>query len=41
MFIGFDYGTSNCAVAVIKKIKFPPSSRGMETTINYPYTFNP
>lgn len=31
----------NCAVAVIKKIKFPPSSRGMETTINYPYTFNP
>lgn len=30
-----------CAVAVIKKIKFPPSSRGMETTINYPYTFNP
>ncbi len=30
-----------CAVGVIKKIKFPPSSRGMETTINYPYTFNP
>lgn len=30
-----------CAVNVIKKIKFPPSSRGMETTINYPYTFNP
>ena len=31
----------NCAVEVIKKIKFPPSSRGMESTINYPFTFNP
>lgn len=30
-----------CAVEVIKKIKFPASSRGMESTINYPFTFNP
>ncbi|MBK7578804.1 MAG: AgmX/PglI C-terminal domain-containing protein [Myxococcales bacterium] len=31
----------SCAVAVLKKIKFPPSSRGMESTVNYPFTFNP
>ena len=30
-----------CSVEVIKKIKFPASSRGMESTINYPFTFNP
>ncbi len=32
---------ANCAVAAIEKIKFPPSSRGMETTVNYPFNFNP
>lgn len=31
----------NCAIDVIKKIKFPPSSRGMESTINYPFNFKP
>ena len=30
-----------CAIATIKGIKFPPSSRGMETQVNYPYNFNP
>ena len=30
-----------CSVEVIKKIKFPASARGMESTINYPFTFNP
>jgi outer membrane biosynthesis protein TonB len=29
-----------CAIAELKKIKFPPSSRGMESTINYPFSFN-
>ncbi len=31
----------DCALKVIKSIAFPPSSRGMETTVNYPYNFNP
>ena len=31
----------NCAIDVIKKIKFPPSSRGMDTTVNYPFDFKP
>jgi hypothetical protein len=29
----------DCAIAVIKGIKFPASSRGMDTTVNYPYNF--
>jgi len=32
---------SNCAIDAIKKIKFPPSSRGMDTTVNYPFDFKP
>jgi TonB family protein len=31
----------NCAIDAIKKIKFPPSSRGMETTVDYPFDFKP
>jgi TonB family protein len=31
----------NCAIAALKKIKFPPSSRGMDTTVNYPFDFKP
>jgi hypothetical protein len=31
----------DCAIKVIRGLKFPPSSRGMETTVNYPYNFNP
>jgi len=31
----------NCAIDVLKKIKFPPSSRGMDTTVNYPFDFKP
>jgi hypothetical protein len=31
----------DCAIKVIKGLSFPPSSRGMETTVNYPYNFNP
>ena len=30
-----------CAINVIKGIKFPPSSRGMQSEINYPFNFNP
>jgi uncharacterized low-complexity protein len=30
-----------CAIDALKKIKFPPSSRGMESTINYPFNFKP
>jgi hypothetical protein len=29
----------DCAVAALKGIKFPPSSRGMESTVNYPFDF--
>jgi hypothetical protein len=32
---------ADCAIAEIKKITFPPSSRGMDTTVNYPYNLNP
>ena len=32
---------SDCAIKTIKGISFPPSSRGMETTVNYPYNFTP
>lgn len=31
----------DCALAELKKIKFAPSSRGMETTVNYPFNFKP
>jgi hypothetical protein len=31
----------DCAIATIKSLKFPASSRGMETSVNYPYNFNP
>jgi hypothetical protein len=31
----------DCAIKTIKGIGFPPSSRGMETTVNYPYNFTP
>jgi len=30
----------DCSIAVLKGMKFPPSSRGMESTINYPFNFN-
>jgi TonB family protein len=30
-----------CAIDALKKIKFPPSSRGMETTVDYPFDFKP
>jgi TonB family protein len=32
---------SDCAIKTIKGISFPPSSRGMETEVNYPYNFKP
>lgn len=31
----------DCAIAEIKKLKFPPSSKGMDTTVNYPFDFKP
>ena len=30
----------DCSIKVINGIKFPPSSRGMDTTVNYPFNFN-
>ncbi len=30
-----------CAVGVVKGLKFPPSKKGMESTVNYPFDFNP
>jgi TonB family protein len=30
-----------CAVEEMKKLTFPESSRGMESTMNYPFNFNP
>ncbi|HWP05172.1 MAG TPA: AgmX/PglI C-terminal domain-containing protein [Polyangiaceae bacterium] len=32
---------TDCAIKTIKSLKFPPSSRGMETNVNYPYNFMP
>lgn len=31
----------DCAIRVIRGITFPPSSRGMESVVNYPYNFMP
>lgn len=30
----------DCAIKVVQGIKFPPSSRGMDSTVNYPYNLN-
>lgn len=30
-----------CAVDAVKTFKFPPSSRGLESKVNYPFNFNP
>src|SRR5690606_33317874 len=32
---------TKCAVAEVQTWKFPPSSRGMETKLNYPFNFKP
>ena len=32
---------ADCSIKFIKTISFPPSSRGMDTTMNYPYNLNP
>ena len=29
----------DCAIGVLKQLRFPPSSKGMESTINYPFDF--
>jgi hypothetical protein len=31
----------DCSIKVMQGLKFPPSSRGMETVANYPFNFNP
>lgn len=31
----------SCAVDVLKTLKFPASSRGLETKVNYPFNFKP
>ncbi len=30
-----------CAIDEVKKLQFPPSSKGLETKVNYPFNFNP
>jgi hypothetical protein len=30
----------DCSIKVLQAIKFPPSSRGMDTTVNYPFNLN-
>lgn len=30
----------DCALAVLRSMQFPRSSRGMESTVNYPFVFN-
>lgn len=30
-----------CMVAVLRTLSFPPSKRGMESTVRYPFNFNP
>ena len=30
-----------CAVAALKTLKFPPSKRGMESAVSYPFNFKP
>ena len=32
---------TDCVLGVIRGIHFPPSSRGMETSTNYPFNFTP
>lgn len=31
----------NCAIAELKKLKFPAHAKGMDTTVNYPFDFKP
>jgi hypothetical protein len=31
----------SCVVDVVMAIEFPRSSKGLETTVNYPFNFNP
>jgi TonB family protein len=30
-----------CAADAVRSIKFPPSSRGLESKVNYPFNFHP
>jgi outer membrane biosynthesis protein TonB len=30
-----------CALSELRKLQFPPSSKGLETKVNYPFNFNP
>jgi hypothetical protein len=34
-----DQAVVNCAIGVLKQLRFPPSSRGMESVANYPFDF--
>jgi hypothetical protein len=31
----------SCAVNALQQVHFPPSSRGFESTVNYPFDFRP
>jgi hypothetical protein len=32
---------TTCVIGVVRTIAFPKSSKGLETTVNYPFNFNP
>jgi Gram-negative bacterial TonB protein C-terminal len=32
---------TTCAIGVLKGLKFAPSKKGMESTVNYPFDFHP
>ncbi|MEN9577001.1 MAG: hypothetical protein RJA70_10 [Pseudomonadota bacterium] len=34
-------GLGKCTLAALNKLQFPPSSRGFESTVNYPFDFKP
>ena len=36
-----DPGFSQCETHAVKRILFPASSRGRETTVNFPFHFTP
>jgi len=36
-----DPNVVNCVIDVIKSLEYPKSSKGFESSINYPFNFNP
>lgn len=36
-----DPGVVNCVIDVIRSLEYPKSSKGFESSVNYPFNFNP